>query len=1362
MFGDLFNDIKNAISGVVGGVQHALGINSSPQAPTPQPTPVVHPATTGIAGTPQIANPGGIPGGQFNIGQLANGINQSQQSTPGAPGTFTPTQQAPTAPAKPQPSIEQRLKGFEGGLYNVSTAPLRAVMGEVTKNQTPGVPGTSILDAIGMDVPAARAPEAAGEAVTAAGKVVNEAKQAAESAKQAVGTDFSGLHNAANDLFNFYKEAPGKQTNVNELMSGVTGAEQRGKILSNNLDNEVTKVLPNKNDLNTVTHVLDGTLLHPGARNVFNETPPFVASSSKLTEAGSQRDLNLPLSEVIQNDKLFTDYPDLKNVQVKTKDLGSLDEGQTGGYSHTQKTITIPRLDHPDNPVKTESPETRLNSLIHEVTHAVQDQQGRLDTGDHRPGAVGQLEYRDHPNEVEARQAVADAQPLRAAKASPEVQEVSRTLGALNAIGFDIRSHIVPDLGEVSRYSPRILIKSGQRGAKALMDSFDPLSLDSGHNISRQINKYVGPDGGEKIGKPEDLGLKQLDDGTAIDKDGNIFQPRKATIAEINGNTKYQFDTNAARVANRYHADTTRLATRANALDELVQNAKHYGLVKGEAPGYVPIHNIPELGGYSADAKTAKAIENKFKGEKTNAISQTWQGINRPLVQSIVINPVQHGIVNMGSQALLALTNLKAGGLKVIPAAGRMMNPDYAKNVFQEMLKEGKGHLDDYGGHTVSKLSNFLQRNGIPEFNKVNARATEGMVNYWRGLVYDTYRHNNMDPRTAVNEMNKFFEDDKRMSSVAKNAGEFWRYHRSMLNTGKELTTHPLKNIGALGIGVPALVGLYYGFNKALQDVTGNPNAHGPIGGVVGTAKQVAAAPGQIKQGEVPFTSYANPGTQVIANQLAGKNLALNETLRGPSQRAQDALNTGLSPAGTTEKLMGGSRSPLETLANEFSTYLPHAKGAPAAPKIPAFNTPNAEPAAIGSDKTGYSQEQSYFKMNSAVLNSLNPSSKAYDIAKNYFDSAYVNGQKASEGTVGSHAQAVSFLTSDGQQALKAIYSQEHTQANADPLWKLPLTAPKGQASVTAYMQYSAQQEGWLKTGAKIALEGMNAVQSGNGWLDKLDAARTAFYGQLPPSTKAAAGEPPYPTFSAQQQADMTAGNKIANSTQYEQFLDAHPDVVEAQNSIVLWENQINHLEGFQGSMPASLTPSPQLAQAMQTYDSLPPSKSSGNPDSATNGERSNWIKANPAEYNAISSYLAQATGQGMLKSAVEAYASGQNLTSQTLLKDASEMGQDVAKTGTGTSASYSINPALAYTESGGGGSSSGSADQGAPHLRPPSVKLVKFKTGGSRPKSVKLKFQVPRSKPVKRIAPTEAPPIRQAAPKNSGIKTSNDVVKST
>ena len=152
--------------------------------------------------------------------------------------------------------------------------------------------------------------------------------------------------------------------------------------------------------------------------------------------------------------------------------------------------------------------------------------------------------------------------------------------------------------------------------------------------------------------------------------------------------------------------------------------------------------------------------------------------------------------------------------------------------------------------------------------------------------------------------------------------------------------------------------------------------------------------------------------------------------------------------------------------------------------------------------------------------------------------------------------------------------------------------------------------------------------------------------------------------------------------------IENNPDLQAAYSSL---DNYTNAQRVARGAPPLKLAPnaSPAVQAGINAYDALPPSKSAGNTDSATNGLRSAWILAHPALYAQMSNYYASSDMATIASQGAKDELQG-NAPSQSLLGAIKSAGtNDIAssKNANGTT-SYSVNPAEAYAQSGSSGSS--------------------------------------------------------------------------
>ncbi len=374
-----------------------------------------------------------------------------------------------------------------------------------------------------------------------------------------------------------------------------------------------------------------------------------------------------------------------------------------------------------------------------------------------------------------------------------------------------------------------------------------------------------------------------------------------------------------------------------------------------------------------------------------------------------------------------------------------------------------------------------------------------------------------------------------------------------------------------------------------------------------------------------------------------------------------------------------------------------------------------------------YKSAVAYYHMQDNLLRNANqfdaPTLQSY-FARN----TNANGQKISSGTAGGYYNAKDLLGNyaKGGHALQSLYLAEHKLKGSDPMWSLPFRAAPGKPSILNYLAVESQLEGNEKDGYKIREQG----SLNKGWITDLSNARNAYYNKLGPSSDAPANEPAYPSFDTQTAADMKAADSIANSTQYSQFLDSHPDVIDAFARIEQWTNGIRKLEGGP-PLPQTQQASPELQNIINTYNSLPPSKTAGNTNPATQHMRSNWIKANQGAYDQMIQYYAQSSMNSLLKNAITAVYSGKDSSYQPLLKNAKNAGAGIVQTPNG----YTLNAALADALGFGAGNSSWVPDASYDQLhfmshraKPRVANLKKSKTLAH---PIKASYHTPKSRAI-------------------------------
>jgi len=146
---------------------------------------------------------------------------------------------------------------------------------------------------------------------------------------------------------------------------------------------------------------LRGELQKPKITKQTSKSPMggIVAELNKTAKEYNLKDLKLkdnitelpkPLESVIDNEKLFNNYPTLKNIKISYKNLGEIE----GALSTDLKNIYI----SPELPIK-----DQVKKIKHEIVHAIQGEKGTLPTSLYKGINKDFIDYLSDPSEVLAR-----------------------------------------------------------------------------------------------------------------------------------------------------------------------------------------------------------------------------------------------------------------------------------------------------------------------------------------------------------------------------------------------------------------------------------------------------------------------------------------------------------------------------------------------------------------------------------------------------------------------------------------------------------------------------------------------------------------------------------------------------------------------------------------------------------------------------------------------------------------------------------------------------------------------------------------------------------------------------------------------
>jgi hypothetical protein len=134
--------------------------------------------------------------------------------------------------------------------------------------------------------------------------------------------------------------------------------------------------------------------------------------------------------------------------------------------------------------------------------------------------------------------------------------------------------------------------------------------------------------------------------------------------------------------------------------------------------------------------------------------------------------------------------------------------------------------------------------------------------------------------------------------------------------------------------------------------------------------------------------------------------------------------------------------------------------------------------------------------------------------------------------------------------ALNNLNAKLRSQGQStDPLYSLP------KAQQVAYLQHETMLPG--------SAEAKQWTTDNASWYDGFTKDRSAYFNSLPAGDPNAPKDPiPYPNFTSQVSSDMDAYGNISDATAKAQYLDSHPDVTNAFNSISQYNNALRTARG--------------------------------------------------------------------------------------------------------------------------------------------------------------------------------------------------------
>lgn len=881
-------------------------------------------------------------------------------------------------------------------------------------------------------------------------------------------------------------------------------------------------------------------------------------------------------------------------------------------------------------------------------------------------------------------------QGVKNAALTPRAAKVAKAIRPLYNTASDVRQAIHgANYNPVLHYAPRIERQTlagalkAKGGVKGVINSLTDLgNLDSVFSRHRQIGKFVNAATGEaQYGKASDLGLVKHANGELTDANNSLFKQVPTNTKELTANLGKSYIEKIGHVSGIYHADTTSLLARGQALKELTTNPSAHGLyteeqvANGAAPEGVKMINHAEfktpegqnLYGLPKDVKSIERSQMFGRPEVTSLPGKLYDTVSNFATQSIVLNPVFHGMNQLYQTAIAAgnMPGMGNGWTKIAANVFKVGEDDVAN-----YLKAG-GHIPDYGSGKAGWLSDLTHG-----ATKINSKAMATIEMRLRVGLYKSSIESGMKQGDAVKNIDKFLGDSHQMSAALRRTTLFSHYFKTMAGAMGSQIAHPVKNFGSI-VNTAELAAVTAAVTYGYQQATGNKNAYVRVPGELGLAKEAITSAKDLRKGDIKdaatlATNRINPvlkeGLQQTLNEDLFTGNRTSDTapvsIKGktviPGGRTGHAVQGLIAPAQQVDKGAGGKRSVAELASNQAGLYTPHAKGDVAAPKVNLLNV-KGDKVAQGNDPTGYKQQQAYFAGKTQATKNLSTT-----------DLATYNQITASTSKMNDKQLQAHYALMSSNPKIMAIVTKQkqdyakQTGTSIDPLYSDKITP--AQRSEYFHLQ-SLPYKG----------DDYNQQVGGNdAWLKGLQAERTTYFnnnpiasGDVSPSERVKT-----PTFDAATENDLTTASSLSGA-QKAQYIDGHSNLVLAYSQLA---NYTNSKRVAQGNAPLKLYPGadPDTTSALNTYEGL-----------GSSTERSAWIKSNPDAYSKVQDYLTNVSEYELANSAGQDKFAG-STSNQQELKSAYSLGKyDIAKqTGANGNTVYAVNPAAAYAASSGSGSS--------------------------------------------------------------------------
>ncbi len=738
--------------------------------------------------------------------------------------------------------------------------------------------------------------------------------------------------------------------------------------------------------------------------------------------------------------------------------------------------------------------------------------------------------------------------------------------------------------------------------------------------------------------------------------------------------------------------------------------------------------------GVKVDKAGAKALKNYGVQKPPGIIKKSLRGINTTIVKTIVANPLFHG----GNQEFNAVFQgaFRMPGNKVKNVLNLIKNHATISEADRTNFYREGNFSPDYGKGKYGFIAKGIEKAGVnPAKAEISPRAMAKIEENIRVSLWKQGKARSLNPEQNTKIINQVLGGPDILGDMSSSVGLFLHYFTTNLkllgNIGTEAIKGNVAPLAGLAIGTAA----WGAAQKGWQEVTGNKQATVRAPGVLGVSTQVIKGVGQARRGQIPtvVTNHLNPLITTSIEEATNRNLRTpvfgpqGQTNNLNGKRVSTASSNLFGPGQTIQKAMGSSTSIPEALTG-YATgfYTPHAKGFQAAPNIPILNTKNAQKG------TGLAQQQQYFNAKDKLAAATNGDKRATDAVNSFLDrNKNSKGQSVQlnpEDKIGAYSSLAS-----NPKALNAVRSFYRNSGPHPPLWDL------SPSDLKTYLNYEATRATDPEKSVKADLnQGFN---SGEG-LTNFIQRNSAWYNTQPKhagaGSVAAPGTPQYPKFSSSTQNNLNQYNKITDPKLKSQFIQSHPDVIDAFGALFNYKNALGAAQGGE-TLKASPQATPQLQKFINSYNT------------ASKAQRKSIRSSNPQTYQNMIAFYDSLDLSNIGKQASKSQYQGEPDTSQTELKDIGSLASDIYQNAGGT---YNIVPAgwmqgLKNSSSGSSGGSSSTSKTANGSL----ARGRAIKTGAIKVKKLKLPTGLKTAKYANATYKASSVPKLPKAPKGVKVK---------